>query len=324
MNLTFIKNLKLFKRETPQQGFLAVEKIGLAYNLFTCLLIALLFADMDHPGEMLIERLLILLGTLLFRQAYRLYPSKLTAFIRVAFQLGLLAYWYPDTYEFNRLFPNMDHHFAALEQTLFGCQPSVSFSASCPSLVFSELFNLGYFSYYPMIVGVILSYFLLRHSEFQRAAYLLMASFFLYYLLYIFIPVAGPQYYFPAIGMDHVAAGHFPAVGDYFRHCTDLAPAPNGQGGFFYSLVESSQQAGERPTAAFPSSHVGISTILLILAYRLRKTLFITLLPFYVLLCCATVYIQAHYLIDALAGFVSAFIIYEIALFSYKKLESGR
>ena len=36
-----------------------------------------------------------------------------------------------------------------------------------------------------------------------------------------------------------------------------------------------------------------------------RKLVYI-LLPFYVFLCMATVYIQAHYLIDALAGLVSA------------------
>ncbi|NDV67281.1 hypothetical protein D0T60_18910, partial [Bacteroides sp. 224] len=30
--------------------------------------------------------------------------------------------------------------------------------------------------------------------------------------------------------------------------------------GFFYNLVKTSQQVGERPTAAFPSSHVGAGT----------------------------------------------------------------
>ena len=71
----------------------------------------------------------------------------------------------------------------------------------------------------------------------------------------------------------------------------------------FYSLVEGSQQVGERPTAAFPSSHVGISTILMIMAWRGSKKLFACLIPFYMLLCGATVYIQAHYVIDAIVGF---------------------
>ena len=89
--------------------------------------------------------------------------------------------------------------------------------------------------------------------------------------------------------------------------------------GFFYQLVENSQQVGERPTAAFPSSHVGISTILMIMAWRGSKKLFACLMPFYLLLCCATVYIQAHYLIDAIAGFISAFVLYVVVTWMFKR-----
>ena len=76
----------------------------------------------------------------------------------------------------------------------------------------------------------------------------------------------------------------------------------------------------ERPTAAFPSSHVGITTILMFLAWRTRcKTLFWCMMPFYVLMCFATVYIQAHYAIDVIAGWISAGIIYVVLLFLSKK-----
>jgi hypothetical protein len=39
----------------------------------------------------------------------------------------------------------------------------------------------------------------------------------------------------------------------------------------------------------------------MIMSWRASKKLFGFLLPFYVLLCGATVYIQAHYLIDSIA-----------------------
>jgi membrane-associated phospholipid phosphatase len=84
-------------------------------------------------------------------------------------------------------------------------------------------------------------------------------------------------------------------------------------------MVESSQQVGERPTAAFPSSHVGMSTVLMIMAWRGSKRLFACLFPFYLLLCGATVYIQAHYLIDSIVGFVSAFGIYILATWMFKR-----
>ncbi len=178
---------------------------------------------------------------------------------------------------------------------------------------------MGYFFYYPMILLVVLWYFLRRFDLFEKVAFVIVASFFLYYLFYIFVPVAGPQFYFPAIGFDNVEAGAFPSIGDYFNHNQELLPKPNYEKGFFYSLVEGSQQVGERPTAAFPSSHVGMSTILMIMAWRGSRKLFWCLMPFYLLLCAATVYIQAHYVIDVIVGFVSAFGVYVLATRVFKR-----
>ena len=120
------------------------------------------------------------------------------------------------------------------------------------------------------------------------------------------------------VGWENAEAGVFFPVGDYFNYHPELFPGRYDQPGFFYSLVETSQQLGERPTAAFPSSHVGISTLLMLMAGRLSRKLCCFLLPFYVLLCMATVYIQAHYLVDVIVGFFSAFVIYFFTTFVYK------
>lgn len=312
--------LELLKKTDAKKGFFAIEKIGLLYTLFTSVVIILLFHRMERPLGMLFERLIIVVAMVLLVWIYRQYACKLTTFLRTAFQMGLLAYWYPDTYEFNRLFPNLDHLFASCEQAIFHCQPAILFSQYCSSAWFCEAFNLGYFSYYPMIFGIALFYFFCRYREFDKVAFVLVTSFFVYYLIYLFLPVAGPQYYFPAIGLDQVAQAHFPAIGDYFNYHAELLPAKEPDWGIFYKLVEMSQQAGERPTAAFPSSHVGMSTIILLLAFRAKKFLFWCLMPFYVLLCCATVYIQAHYLIDAIAGFFTAFLIYAFAMWLYGRM----
>ena len=183
----------------------------------------------------------------------------------------------------------------------------------------SEPLNMGYFAYYPMILVVVVWYFLFRFDLFEKVCFVIVTSFFVYYLIYIFVPVAGPQFYFPAIGEENVAQGIFPAIGDYFHHHQELLPGPGYEHGFFYNLVEGSQQVGERPTAAFPSSHVGMSTILMIMAGRGSRRLFLCLLPFYLLLCGATVYIQAHYLIDAIAGFVSAIGLYVVVTWMFKR-----
>ena len=316
--------LDWFKRVESSKGLFAVERISLIYNAITTILIVLLYSRMDHPGMMLLERAGIVAITFGLIYLYQKYPCRLSAFVRMVVQMSFLAYWYPDTFEFNRLFPNLDCFFASAEQWIFNCQPSVEFSKLCPDIWFSEPFNMGYFAYYPLIAIVAIYYFVFKFEWFEKASFVIVTSFFLYYLIYIFVPVAGPQFYFPAIGMDNVEACNFLSIGDYFNHNAILLPGPNFEQGLFFDLVEASQEVGERPTAAFPSSHVGISTILMIMAWRVNKKLCYGLIPFYVLLCCATVYIQAHYLIDVFAGLISAIAIYILSTWMYKRWFASR
>lgn len=297
----------------PHKGLFLVEYASWIYGLITAVLVVILGKHMNHPYDMIESRFMLVGGTALLMWLYRVYPCRLTGFLRIFLQFAMLAFWYPETYEFNRLFENKDHLFANLEQTLFGCQPAIEFSRWLDSKFWSEAFNLGYWSYYLMIVIVVFYQYFFNPRKMQRVCFVILTSFFLYYFVYIFLPVAGPQFYYLAVGYPdkdiyEIAQQGFPDIGDYFYHHTDILPAPGYDDGFFFKRVADAQAAGERPTAAFPSSHVGISTILMIIAWGSRKkNLFISLLPFYVLLCCATVYIQAHYLIDAMAGFVTAF-----------------
>ena len=316
--------LDWFKRVESSKGLFAVERISLIYNAITTLLIVCLYSQMEHPGIMLMERAGIVIITVALILLYQTYPCRLSAFVRMMVQMSFLVYWYPDTFEFNRLFPNLDHIFASVEQALFGCQPALEFMKLCPSIWFSEPFNMGYFFNNPMIAIVVIYYFIFRFEWFEKVSFVMVTSFFIYYLIYIFIPVAGPQFYFPAIGMDHVLVENFLSIGDYFNHNDVLLPGPNFDQGLFYQLVEASQEVGERPTAAFPSSHVGISTICMIMAWRVNKKLCCFLAPFYVLLCCATVYIQAHYLIDVFAGWISAVCIYLFSTWMYKRWFSSK
>lgn len=302
------------RRRKRRPGLLGIEKLCVMYTLFTTVLAIVFSKEITGFTEMLVGRAAVLAGLAAMIFVYRLRACRLTLFLRIAYQFALLAYWYPDTYLFCQLFPNLDYLFAATEQTIFGCQPALLFCEHFSGMFWSEIFNLGYFSYYPMIFFVVVWTFLMHYKYFERTTFIIICSFFIYYLVYLFLPVAGPQYYYQAVGVDSIRDGIFPELGNYFRYNTDMLPAAH-DGGLFFRLVEAAQEGGERPTAAFPSSHVGISTILLILTYKVRKKTVVLLLPFYVLLCCATVYIQAHYLIDAIAGFATAFVVYAI---SYK------
>lgn len=305
----------------PRKGLLAAEWVVMAYLLLTTVIILFCYTDVVNPKAMLWERARVVAMTAALWFVYRLWPCRLTLLLRVLVQLALLSWWYPDTYEINRMFPNLDHLFATWEQNLFGFQPALLFSQAVPSHIFSELMDLGYASYYPMIALVLLVYFFTCYKEFPRAAYIVLGAFFLYYVIFIFVPVVGPTFYYNAVGVDQIAKGVFPDLGLYFNNHQECLPSPGDVNGVFYHLVESAKEAGERPTAAFPSSHVGCSTVLMLLAWHSKKRwLLWVLLPLFVLLCFATVYIQAHYAIDAIAGLITGVLIYFLLFFTSKKL----
>lgn len=56
----------------------------------------------------------------------------------------------------------------------------------------SEFFELSYVAYYPIIILVCVFYFFARYKEFQKCCFIVLASFFTYYLIFDFIPVVVP------------------------------------------------------------------------------------------------------------------------------------
>ena len=318
--MNFIKQLFAIEAK-PKRGLLALEWLVMAYTVLTLLIALFTYTKLQNPDSMIWGRVRVVAMTVALWVVYRLVPCRLTRCVRVVAQMSLLAWWYPDTYELNRMFANMDHVFCAWEQSLFGCQPALSFASTFSWPVISELMSMGYASYYPMIALIVFFYFFRRYAEFERAAFIIMAAFFAYYIVFIFVPVAGPTFYYKAVGIDNITAGVFPQLGNYFNTHQDCLPTPGYTQGFFYGLVEDAKAAGERPTAAFPSSHVGIATVCLLLAAHTRqRRLVYVLLPFYVFLCMSTVYIQAHYVVDALAGLVTGVLMYAALMAATRKM----
>ena len=101
------------------------------------------YTKLTNPESMLWGRVRIFAITIALWGVYRMIPCRMTRLCRIIVQMALLSWWYPDTYEFNRMFPNLDHLFAAYEQYLFGCQPALLFSQVFSNSVFSELMCLA-------------------------------------------------------------------------------------------------------------------------------------------------------------------------------------
>ena len=318
-----VKSYKeLFKIEKkPRRGLLAAEWVVVGYMVLTTLLMLFTWTKLPDPAPMLWGRFHALTSMLALWAVYRLVPCRLTMLCRVTLQLAMLSWWYPDTFSLNRIFPNLDHHFAAFEQSVFGCQPALLFSQQWTSAVWSELMYMSYASYFPLLAVVTLYYFLKRYEEFQRIALVIIGAFFAFYVVFVLLPVTGPQFYYLAVGTEKIAEGVFPNLGDWFLTHSERMAAPGWSDGIFYHLLDMTHDAGERPTAAFPSSHVGVTLVMLLLSWRTHSwRLTVVVGTFLALMCLSTVYIRAHYAIDVVGGLVVGTVFYIALLLLSRKV----
>ncbi|MBR4783087.1 MAG: phosphatase PAP2 family protein [Bacteroidaceae bacterium] len=304
-----------FKEQYPMPGLLGVEKLAAVYMALTLLLAALYYPDMEFATKVKVlgGRLAIVAVTFLLWRLYLRKPCHATYQLRVFFQILLLAYWYPDIYNFASMLPNQDNVLASVEQTLFGCQPALEFSQALSGKFWSELMYLGYFFYF-LLIGIVVGIVVLRRPRrFDSVTFVVMCTFFMYYVIFLLFNTAGPQFYFGAPGVD-AANGVFPFLDDWFRSHSQLATSYSGPFSFLVWLLHGS----EAPIAAMPSSHVGVSTVIMLLIFRMRRSWGFILLPGYILLCLSTVYIGAHYAIDVIAGWLTALVFFPVARKLYK------
>lgn len=149
-----------------------------------------------------------------------------------------------------------------------------------PSRFWSAVLHTAYLSYYVIISAPALYYAWKGDlPAVRRFVLVVMTTFVLSYLIFIFFPVAGPYYMFPR-----------PAA--WF---TDNPPA---------RLVYDALAKGSSYGAAFPSSHVAASLAATLSAGRASRKLGVLLAVPTLLLTVGVVYCQMHYGVDALAGLV--------------------
>jgi len=144
---------------------------------------------------------------------------------------------------------------------------------------------MGYSFYYFLTFFICFAVFLFRREKFKKVSFVIIFAFLFYYLIFIAFPSVGPQFHFP-----------FP---------DNYVPVY----GIFGKFERFLQLYGEKPTAAFPSAHIGIGIILVYFTLVYLPRLLPAVGIIFILLCFATVYLKAHYLIDVLAGFIAGPII---------------
>jgi membrane-associated phospholipid phosphatase len=164
------------------------------------------------------------------------------------------------------------------ELLVFGSQISREWWQLAPSRFWSAVLHGAYLSYY-LIVSTPALFFAWRGdlAAVRRFVLIVMTTFVICYLVFIFFPVAGPYYTFPRPPAWFIA--NLPA-----------------------RLAYEALATGSSYGAAFPSSHVAAALAATLAAGRVSRRLGLLLLGPTLLLTLGVVYCQMHYGVDALAG----------------------
>lgn len=267
------------------------------YFAITEIIIIIFEPNLLLDWNLIFVRLLFLVLFLAIYFFKNQFSDKNFQIINAVLVYALMGFLYKETATFNSLIlPKIDIYLSNLDQKLFGYQPSLLFSEKLNTHFWNEIFYFGYFCYYlfPLIIfGVLYKNIPNKIEEF---GFILISSFLVYYLIFICIPAVGPQFYFP-FPENHIESK-----------------------GIFGNAIKYIQKNGEAPTAAFPSSHVGISWIMVFWLFKNYRNLVKFFLPFVILLMFSTVYIKAHYFVDAIAGLITAPIIFFLTFNVYKFL----
>jgi membrane-associated phospholipid phosphatase len=269
---------------SPEHGFSqgsrlrAVDVLLLAYLA----LVSVVAAVREHLGPaawwlLLAHALFVLLLYLVTRPGLGLLGRTL----RELYPLFLLPGLYGELDILNS--PAMATHDVLVrrwELLVFGSQISREWWQAAPSAFWSTVFHSAYLSYYLIVYAPAL-YFAWKGdlAAVRHFVLVVITTFIVCYLFFIFFPVAGPYYEFPHPASWFIA--NLPA-----------------------RMAYEALAAGSSYGAAFPSSHVAAAVAATTAAMQASRRLGLILLIPTTLLTIGVVYCQMHYGVDALAGLV--------------------
>jgi membrane-associated phospholipid phosphatase len=169
-----------------------------------------------------------------------------------------------------------------LDGLLFGIHWHTEWIARMPWAWLSTAMYGAYCSYYVVLLGFPIGFWLLRRREaLADVAFRLLLVYAACAVCYLIFPVVGPA--------------PLPPVADAVRH------------GAFFEISAAVQRSGDSLGTSLPSTHAAGSMTLALAAWRwLPRPVGIATIVLSVAIAFATVYTQNHYAIDAVAGVLLA------------------
>ncbi len=261
---------------TGRRGVTATDRLVLGYvALASAAVLWRAGAIPSWPFLLAANALTVLVVALLARQA----PTRSVVLLGGAYAIVLSAGFYAQLGVIHtELGLVHDQAIQRWEEAVFGSQVSVTWHERMPNLLLSWVLHACYGSYYLIILSAPLFLYLRRTAaDFERGVFCLALGFLASYAVFLFVPVAGPRYFFG------VATG--PAA--------SVAPA---------RIVHAVLDGGSAWGTAFPSSHVVASWCAVFGLWRPAPRLALAMAPVAAGLALGTVYGQFHYGVDAVAG----------------------
>jgi membrane-associated phospholipid phosphatase len=205
----------------------------------------------------------------IFRFAREFYP--LAAMLFFYREVGLLVHQYFDWTLDEWLF-SVDNEMGKIGMRIWNQQQFYP-----PSRLLNELFSIGYsFYFFLMPLSALVLYFRAPLPRFRAFMFSLSFTYFLHYILFIFLPAESPRFYIP--GLRESLQGYW--VSDWLQTAVENNAFPGG---------------------SFPSSHIAASVICLMAFPYFGKWRFGVLL-LTLMLFAGTIYGRYHYFVDVVAG----------------------
>jgi membrane-associated phospholipid phosphatase len=262
------------------------DNVVVAYLLATAGLVLVYRSRLPHWDTYLTVHLL-LAGAVYSLRFLRRKLAPVPEFFRNWYPVIAFPFLYKEVEVFAAAFGNwgLTEPIRELETALFAGQPSIYLSELLPFVVLSEFIHFCYLSHVfilPSIGGY--WYHTRRETAFRELIYLVSITLGASYLFFILFPVDSPFY---------------------------LSKPPGKQlsGHFFYELVHFVSDRGGARGGAFPSTHVSITTVIWLVAWRQQRKIAYWLTPIALGLVFATVYGRFHYVLDVIAGLALAGVI---------------
>ena len=264
-----------------------IDRLTLAYICFVLVVVIARYDHVRHGIAIAIIHLGLIAGIALIA-LLRAKGNRTAAAVGNWYPILMFGFFFEEIGFIVHAFHKgwFDHWLIAMEYRAFGVHPTV-WIEQYSSYWATEILQLVYTSYLFLTFGLAI-YFANRdqRTPFQILVISTCVTYYIGYVIFVLFPIESPHHTLRSLQTVELVGGPFTAIINWIER---------------YGRVHG---------GAFPSAHVSGSVVVLICAWRYARRVGYVLLPVVAGICVATVYGRYHYVVDVIAGILTAAIGY--------------